>query len=147
MNLIISLLIITSFLLPSQDAKKEQMLCKKWHQIGSKSFGKPYKELNGCMGEQIEFRQDGSFSKTVYCTLNFAGQWRFNSDSTKLNIALTEMDGKHVDKTMNIEQTKPTTIILFLSNDSLILGKEVYYGKDRKYGHDDSYYINYPNHY
>jgi hypothetical protein len=50
------------------------------------------------------------------------------------------MNGKHMNS-VSIEQTKPTTIILLLSKDSLILGNEAYFGKDHKYGYDDWYYV------
>ena len=125
---------------PLQEVPK-QSLCRKWQQVGLKAFGHPYKSIEGCMAERIEFRDDATFSKTLYCTLDFGGKWKFNDDSSRIAIALTEQSGRTIPKAMGIESSKPTTIILLLSTDSLVLGEEAYFGPERKLGHDDKYYV------
>ncbi len=141
MNYLLYVLVITSLFVNSQYLTKEQLLCRKWQQVGMKLYEKTYKKIDGCMAEQIEFRKDGTYSKVIYCSMKFDGQWIFNSDSTKLAIAITELNGTKMANTANINQVKPTTIILHISRDSLIVGNEFYSGSERKYGHDDLYYV------
>jgi hypothetical protein len=75
----------------------------------------------------------------MYC-LKSSGKWYFNSDQTKIGFTLESFNGIKTPSQSNFKE-KPNTIILKLTQDTLVYGNEAYYGNERIYGHDDWYFV------
>jgi len=92
------------------------------------------------MAEVITFKNDGTYDKVLYGQMSIKGDWRFDQDSTKLNMAVTTVNGARVGG-MTIKESKPIDTILRLTKDTLVLGTLAYYGASKEYGHDDLYFV------
>jgi hypothetical protein len=118
---------------------KTNMLYGEWIQFGFKpNKAAEIKILTeDCSKKKAEFKKDGTYIEEMYC-LKSSGYWDFNADSTKLGIQLTEFNGQTIGK-----KSAPTfrTLIIKLTQDTLVYGQEAYYGNDRVYGHDDWYFV------
>ena len=139
-----STFIILTFLLlfksPGQDSKID-LLCHKWRQVGMKSFGKNYHQVDKSMSELISFDENGTFEKELYGTLKFKGKWLFSNDSTKLALGITEMNGNPLLDTARFGNKYANDTLIRLTKDTLIDGHLSYFGNNKIYGHDDYYYV------
>lgn len=128
------------FLLSAQTDKKS-LLCHKWMQFASKSHDdQSPKMIDKSMAKECEFRADGSYQETMYNNqLKISGRWFFNADQTKFDFTMTEMNGQKLPESPGAEN-HVNKIIIKLTADTLIYGREEYYGKDGVYGHDDWYF-------
>ena len=136
-------IILTLFLLfksAGQDNKID-LLCHKWKQVGIKSFGKNYHQIDKSMSELISFDRNGTFEKELYGTLEFKGKWLFSNDSTKLTLAITEINGNPISDTTPFDNKYANDTLIKLTKDTLIDGHLAYFGNDKIYGHDDYYYV------
>lgn len=119
---------------------KTDLLCRKWRQVGIKSFGQEYKAVDLAMSEMISINKNGSYVKVLYGSLEIKGQWKFNSDSTKLAFTVAEFNGV-MTPNLSPGDANPTDSIIKLTTDTLIYGALTYYGEDKIYGHDDWYFV------
>jgi hypothetical protein len=138
-----SFIILTCVFLYSFSGQKRgiDLLCHKWRQIGIKSFGKKYHEIDKAMSELIWFKKDGTFEKELYGSLNFKGKWLFSKDSSKLALALTEMNGTSISGPDSFDNRFANDSIITLTYDTFIDAQLKYYGEQKIYGHDDVYYL------
>src|SRR5665213_2840574 len=120
---------------------KSDLLCHKWRQVGIKSFGKEYDNIDRSTSELILFNKDGTFEKELYGKLNFKGKWLFNNDSTKLALGITEMNGSPISETNSFDNKYANDTLVKLTKDTLIDGHLAYFGSQKVYGHDDYYYV------
>jgi len=118
---------------------KKSLICHKWHQVGIKAFGKEYTPVDNSMAENLVFNPDGTYSQDFSGTLT-KGKWKFNRDSSKLAFAITEMNGNPVTD-ISLADAKAVDSIILLNEDTLIYGRLAYYGKQKVYGHEDSYFV------
>ena len=125
----------------AQVGTKAQMLCKTWVQVGFKPFGKSYMKVDSSAGKVVTFEANGRYDEVDYGMLKFGGSWKFNADSSKLAVAMDEMNGQKVANVLPLADTPPTDTLLILTPDSLVYGAEAYYGPNKIYGHDDSYFV------
>ncbi len=126
----------------SDTNNKQQLLCHKWRQIGVKNYGKSYKAIDKSMSELISFKLDGTFEKELYGRLHFKGRWLFSNDSSKLAIGIYEMNGKIlIGNEIPFHNKFANDSIIKLTKDTLIDGQLKYYGAEKRYGHDDVYYL------
>ena len=127
-------------LLPLQESgSKSALFCRKWQQVGIKFFDKAFQPVSSQMAKVMEFRSDGSYQEQMFM-LESKGVWKFNTDSSKYVISLTEFNGQPT-KDMSLDDKKATDLIIKLTVDTLIVGQEKYFGPDKIYGHDDLYYV------
>lgn len=92
-----------------------------------------------CSSKTMTFREDGHYEEEMYC-LKSTGKWYFNNDQTKFDFTLETFNGMAIPAFS--DTTKRTNkLIIKLSQDTLIYGMEAYYGNERIYGHDDSYFV------
>lgn len=89
------------------------------------------------MGKRIQFKKDGTFEEIMY-NLKGKGLWEFNEDSTKFGLKMTDYNGMNVSNSLPIAKN---ILIIKLTADTLVYGTEAYYGKEKKYGHEDWYFI------
>jgi len=134
------LLLLSFFSLLNLSIDRSSQICRTWKQIGFKGFHKEYKPIHPSMAEVITFKNDGTYDKVLYGQMSIKGDWRFDQDSTKLNMAVTTVNGARVGG-MTIKESKPIDTILRLTKDTLVLGTLAYYGASKEYGHDDLYYV------
>ncbi|MBX7155731.1 MAG: hypothetical protein U0Y96_16345 [Candidatus Kapaibacterium sp.] len=120
---------------------KTDLLCQRWRQVGVKYFGKDYKAIDKSMSELIWFKQDGTFDKELYGSMKFKGKWLFSKDSTKLALAITEMNGMAMPGQDLFDNKYANDSLIKLTKDTLIDGQLKYFGKEKTYGHDDIYYV------
>lgn len=118
------------------------MLCHRWIQFASKNNSEySPKKIDNSLAKECYFHTDGSYEESSYYgNLKISGHWFINSDQSKLELTMEEMNGKH------IQSFRDTTrhynlIILKLTKDTLIYGMEAYYGTNKVYGHDDWYFV------
>ncbi len=119
---------------------KMKLICHKWQQVGIKNFGKEYKPLDRTMGEVMTFNADGTYSEDLDGGNHIKGKWKFNRDSSKIAFAITEMNGEAVTD-VSLADARATDSIIVLSNDTLVYGRLARYGKEKVYGHEDSYFV------
>ena len=124
---------------PSKVSKTD-LISQKWIEVGLKVFHKEYKPVDKRSAETLNFHKNGTLEKELYGQLKFKGLWKFNADSTKIAIELTELNGSPVRSTP-LDKVKPTDSILKLTSDTLILGTLGQYGDLRIHGHDDRYFV------
>jgi hypothetical protein len=91
-----------------------------------------------CSKKKCEFMKNGDYQEEMFC-VEGSGNWAFNSDSTKFGYQLTEYMGHKIGTKNPVAYYNQ--IILKLTPDTLIYGSEGYYGKEKKYGHDDWYFV------
>jgi hypothetical protein len=128
------------FLLPLQESgSKAALFCRKWQQVVTKSFSRAYNPVSTEMAKVMEFRSDGSYQEQMFM-LESKGQWKFNADSSKFVISLTELNGQPT-KDMSLDDKIATDLIIRLTSDTLIVGEEGYFGPEKIYGHDDWYFV------
>jgi len=128
------------FLQPVQEpGSKTALFCRKWQQVGIKSFNATFNPVQTDMAKVMEFKSDGSYQEQMF-TLESKGNWQFNADTTKFVVSLTELNGQ---PTKAISQT--TNLIIRLTSDTLIVGEEGYFGPQKTYGHDDWYFVPFNN--
>ena len=128
------------FLQPVQEpGSKTALFCRKWQQVGIKSFNRAFNLVQAENAKVMEFRSDGSYKEQMF-TLESKGNWQFNADTTKFVVSLTELNGQ---PTKAISQT--TNLIIRLTSDTLIVGEEGYFGPQKTYGHDDWYFVPFNN--
>ena len=125
---------------PAQKVSKADMISQKWLEVGLKAFGNEYKPVDKSLVEIITFHKNGTLEKELYGNLKFKGIWKFSSDSNKIAIELTELNGNKL-KGLSLNEIKPTDSILKLTRDTLILGALGEYGHLRVHGHDDRYFV------
>ncbi|WP_295654448.1 hypothetical protein [uncultured Mucilaginibacter sp.] len=124
-----------------QHTSKMNLICnKKWRWVALKSFGKELNPVQKSLSDALFFRNDGTFEKEMYGQLKFKGKWAFNTDSSKLDMAITEMNGQALAG-MALGESHPTDSIMRLTKDTLIIAKLAYFGPKNIYGHDDWYYV------
>ena len=116
------------------------MISQKWLEVGLKAFGNEYKPVDKSLVQIITFHKNGTLEKELYGNLKFKGIWKFSSDSNKIAIELTELNGNKL-KGLSLNEIKPTDSILKLTRDTLILGALGEYGHLRVHGHDDRYFV------
>ena len=125
----------------SEQKSKTDLLCQKWRQIGTKSFGKDYHEIDKSMSEVIWFKKDGTYENELYGNLKFKGEWLFSDDSSKLALGISEMNGTPISENQPFNYRYANDSILILTNDTFIDARLAYFGNQEIYGHDDVYYI------
>jgi hypothetical protein len=138
-----AVLILVACLLPfsfSTGGSKMKLLCRKWQQVGIRPFGREYTPVDRSMAEVLVFSEDGSYTEELDVSMHIKGQWRFNSDSTKLAFAITEMNGTPMSD-LSLSEAIPADSIILLTADTLIYGRLANYGKEKIYGHEDSYFV------
>ena len=136
------LLCALAIILLSVQTDKKSLLCHKWMQFALKSHDdQALKLIDKSMAKECEFREDGYYQETMYNgKMKISGKWFFNTDQTKMDYTMTEMNGQKLPEFPGAEE-HIHKIILKLTADTLIYGSEAYYGKDRVYGHDDWYFV------
>jgi len=128
-------------LVASQTAdSKLALICHSWRLAGTKPFGKDFRPAKSPIDEVFTFAGDGTYEKLLYGQLKIKGPWKFTSDSSKLAFGVTSMNGSNV-QSMPLADSKAVDSIILLSADTLIDAHIAYFGPDRKYGHDDWYYV------
>ena len=135
--LVVSILFFSPY---SPSISKTDLISQKWIGVGLKVFGKDYRPIDKRSAETLTFHKNGTLEKELYGNLKFKGFWKFNADSTKIAMELTELNGNHIQD-MPLDSGKPTDSILKLTQDTLILGTLKQYGDLRIHGHDDRYFV------
>jgi hypothetical protein len=132
------------FLQPLQESgSKTALFCRKWQQVGIKSFNRTFNPVQAENAKVMEFRSDGSYQEQMF-TLESRGLWKFNADSSKFVISLTELNGQPT-KDISLDEKQASDLILRLTADTLIVGEEGYFGPQKTYGHDDWYFVPFNN--
>jgi hypothetical protein len=116
------------------------LVCHEWKQIGYKNFNESYKSLNSSLSETLEIRKDGTYEKHLYGNMLSGGNWKMNNDSTKLAFAQSSMNGVALPD-YSFDDVKFTDSIIKLTTDTFIYRSLGYYGQQKLYGHNDTYYI------
>ena len=118
---------------------KFHLLSGKWIAYGFKSHKDSIVKIirEDCAKEKYDFNKDGNYTQEMFCSKQH-GKWAFNDDSTKIGFKLTEFMGQKVEDKLPM---KYHHLIIKLTKDTLIIGSEGYYGNERTYGHDDSYFV------
>jgi hypothetical protein len=133
-------IILTSFILfliKGQDSKQD-LFCHRWVEIGYKYYGeKTLQQVNPEVLKTIQFFKGGTFTEESYIE-KATGNWIFNSDTTKFGIEYTLYNNQHIGNLMPITTT---SLIIKLTEDTLIYGEEGKFGHDKVYGHDDYYFV------
>jgi hypothetical protein len=119
---------------------KLALICHSWRLAGTKPFGKDFRPANSPTDEVLTLAGDGTYEKLLYGQLKIKGLWKFTSDSSKLVFGVTSMNGSNV-QSISIDVSKATDSIIRLSADTLIDAHLAYFGPERKYSHDDWYYV------
>jgi hypothetical protein len=116
------------------------LIAQQWKQVGYKNFNQKYTSLNSSLSEILLIKNNGTYEKHLYGNMLFTGKWKMNSDSTKIAFALTTMNGTDLPN-LPLEDTKFTDSIIKLTADTFICGSLSYYGQQKIYGHNDTYYV------
>lgn len=120
------------------DQGQIDLFCHTWRQVGFMRNGdNKIKSVDKEMGKRIQFKKDGTFEEIMY-NLKGKGLWEFNEDSTKFGLKMTDYNGMNVSNSLPIAKN---ILIIKLTADTLVYGTEAYYGKEKKYGHEDWYFI------
>ncbi|MEB0262306.1 hypothetical protein [Mucilaginibacter sp. 10B2] len=136
------LVLLAGVMLSMQSHKDDRkaLLCHSWKQVAYKSVKDTLpKAVSEQMAKICSFNTDGNYEEEMY-NLKSSGKWFFNSDKTKIGYVLTAFNGKPLP-TFPDTTRRPNTIILKLTQDTLIYGHEAYYGPDKIYGHNDYYFV------
>jgi hypothetical protein len=132
-------LLITSFK-KGDDVKT--LLCHKWIQFASKASSdltiKPMATdvIRECILKKSGYYEDIMDKDTQMA----AGKWVLSPDQKKMEFRLTIINGQHIPELPESAHWF-NIIILRLTRDTLIYGKEVYNSKGEPVGHDDSYFV------
>ena len=121
------------------------MLCHHWTEVAFKAdIDAAVKPVDASMAEDIMFKQDGTYNKTLYDgRMKITGNWYLNSNETKMDLTISSLNGKDVSQ-FNDTTRHFNIIILKLSSDTLIYGEEFYRGKEggpMVYNHSDRYLV------
>ena len=65
----------------------------------------------------------------------------FSNDSSRLALRITEINGRVMPGIDSFTNEHATDSIIKLAHDTLIIGQLKYVGPDKKYGHDDVFYL------
>ena len=133
------LLIVTSFR-KGDDVKT--LLCHKWIQFASKaSTDLTTKPMPADVIRECIFRKSGYYEDIMdEDTQMAAGKWVLSPDQKKMEFRLTTINGQHIPE-LPESAHRFNIVILRLTKDTLIYGKEVYNNKGEPIGHDDSYFV------
>jgi len=122
------------------DVKK--MLCHKWLQVASKQHDNAsQRATDKSMAKNVTFKPDGTYEEVTYNnTLKIEGEWFLNPEQTKMEFTVTNLNGQKMPPFP--ETTRHYNIIILkLTADTLVYGREAYYGNKQVYGHDDLYFV------
>lgn len=121
------------------DNDRTKIISQKWIQFAAKRHDqeKPG-PVTADMAITYVLKANNTYDEFQYNNmLKITGKWKFADNEKKLLFMVTSLNVKD----MPVFEGKPTTIILKLTSDTLIIGNEAYYGKDAVYGHDDQYFV------
>jgi hypothetical protein len=119
---------------------RRAMICHTWRLIGIKPFGKDFKPVQDPKFEVLTIKSDGTYEKLLYGQMKITGSWDFAADSSKLVFSTTSAGGMTMPSAP-LDKTHPIDSIIVLNSDTLIKGMLAYFGPEKKYGHNDWYYI------
>lgn len=124
------------------DNDKTKLISQKWFQFATKQHGKDKPTVvPTAIAITYILKEDNTYQEFQYNgMLKIAGKWKFTEDEKKLLFTISKVNGKDIPSVPTFEG-KPTTIILKLTTDTLIIGNEAYYGNNAIYGHDDQYFV------
>jgi len=125
------------------DTDKTKMICAKWVQFAFKQYDQntPAPTAKASALTYI-LKEDKTYEELQYNgMLKIAGKWKFAEDQKKLLFIVTNVNGQ----TQTEFEGKPTTIILKLTPDTLIIGEEEYLtkagSKEQLFIHNDQYFV------
>ena len=140
-TMFLGLILIISLALNGQHSPKDS-LYGKWKQFGSKShYDSIFQTFNDEYTHNfIYFFKNGNYEDVSYLhRTSCKGTWQFNSDSTRFEIRLTELQ----DREGQYQGPLPVSynlIILKLTMDTLVVGRETLYGPGKIKEYDYWYY-------
>lgn len=121
------------------------MLCHHWVQFAfKKDMDSPVQPTDASMAEDITFENDSTYNDASYNgRLKTNGKWFLNPDETKMELTILNYNGQSIPPFPETEHHY-NIIILKLTPDTLIYGKEFYRGKEggpMVYNHSDLYFV------
>jgi hypothetical protein len=139
LSLAILLLLLTSMKI---EEDKKKLLCHKWIQFATKAHTdaapKPIAEdiVKECVFKKSGYYEEIQDEDMVMAT----GQWLFSPDKKKMKFHYATLNAQHIPP-LPESADRFDIIILKLTKDTLIYGKEIYNEKGETTGHDDLYFV------
>ncbi len=119
-----------------EHSRTVELLCREWREVGFRNLDGPYEDIQTDRGDTLQFDLSGAYTRKFYGVVA-KGSWRFGEDSTRLSLAIRSLGRHMLRNAIPLDRVKPTTMILILTQDSLVLRTDL----DENKGRVDKYYV------